>query len=33
MKKYNDKPNVIGKVLSQARKEKGYSKTAIIRKL
>ncbi len=33
MKKYNDKPNVIGKVLSQARKEKGYSKTALCRKL
>lgn len=33
MKKYNDKPNIIGKILAQARKEKGYSKTALCRKL
>lgn len=33
MKKYNNKPNVIGKVLSKARKQKGYTKTALCRKL
>ena len=33
MKKYNNEPNVIGKILAQARKDKGYSKTALCRKL
>lgn len=33
MKKYNNKPNAIGKILCQERKKKGYSKTALCRKL
>lgn len=33
MKKYNNQPNMIGKTLSHARKEKGYSKTELCRKL
>lgn len=33
MKKYNNQPNVIGRILSQARKKKGLSKTGLCRKL
>lgn len=33
MKKYNNKINVIGDVLAQERKKKGYSKTLLCRKL
>ena len=33
MKKYNNQPNVIGKILSKARKKKGLSKTDLCRKL
>lgn len=33
MKKYNEKPNIIGKKLEQARKRKGLSKTELCRKL
>lgn len=33
MKKYNNKINVIGDVLAQERKKKGYSKTLLCKKL
>ena len=33
MKKYNNQPNVIGKILSRARKKKGLSKTDLCRRL
>lgn len=33
MKKYNNNPNIIGNILAQARKKKGYSKTGLCRKL
>lgn len=33
MKKYNNQPNIIGKILLQARKKKGLSKTDLCRKL
>jgi len=33
MKKYNQKPNIIGKVLAKERKKSGYSKADLCRKL
>ena len=33
MKKYNQKPNIIGKVLAKERKKRGYSKADLCRKL
>lgn len=33
MKKYNNQPNVIGKILAKARRKKGISKTDLCRKL
>ena len=33
MKKYNNQPNVIGKMLLHARRKKGFSKTDLCRKL
>ena len=33
MKKYNNKPNMIGKKLYEARIKKGYTKTELCRKL
>lgn len=33
MKKYNDKPNAVGKIIAQARKKKGISKTGLCRRL
>lgn len=33
MKKYNNQPNLVGKILSQSRREKGLSKADLCRKL